>query len=158
MEFLILPVAGYVPDWLSPEQYRKLVEKEKADLISKKLGAYGPQSFQSRSLLAFQTDLESGKTKHLMPVFNAKERLKKGEIKKEDIPYMQLLGSWDGKDIGKKTKGNDKNKNYKANERPSGVDWMGRNPPSTPKTMQQATQPQSPKKMFGPDKPTAGYL
>jgi hypothetical protein len=123
-------VAGYAPDGMTPEEYRKLIAKEKAELASKKLGAFGPQSFKSRSLLAFQTDLESGKAGHLMPVFNAKEKLKRGEIKKTDIPYMQRLGSWDGSDVGQVQKGNVKDKKYNANARPVGVDWSGRNPSS----------------------------
>ena len=131
--------AGYVPDGMTPEQYRKLVEKEKAAMKEKKLGAFGPQSFKSRSLLAFQTDLEKGKAGHLMPVLNAQEKLKAGKIKKEDIPYMQRLGSWDGSDIGKKTtKGNEKDKMYNANARPGGMDWLGRNPPSGPNKANQA--------------------
>lgn len=114
----------------------------------KKLGAFGPQSFKSRSLLAFQTDLEKGKAGHLMPVLNAKKKLKAGEIKQEDIPYMQRMGSWDGSDIGKKTKGNEKDKKYDANARPGGMDWMGRNPPTGPKANQAKKQAPPPKK-FG---------
>ena len=35
-----------------------------------------------------------------MPMFNAKEKLARGEIKEEDIPYMQRKGgSWDNSDI-----------------------------------------------------------
>ena len=35
-----------------------------------------------------------------MPVFNAKEKLARGEIKEVDIPYMQRKGgSWDNADI-----------------------------------------------------------
>jgi hypothetical protein len=34
-----------------------------------------------------------------MPVMNAKDRVKKGEIKVQDIPYMQRLGSWDNSDV-----------------------------------------------------------
>jgi hypothetical protein len=143
---------GYVPDGLSADQYRKLKEKEQADLKSKKLGAFGPQSFKSRSLLAFQTDLEKGKAGHLMPVFNAQEKLKRGEIKKEDIPYMQRLGSWDGTDIGKKQKGNDKDKRYNANERPAnGLDWSGRGPSmGGPKSAaKKPTAAAAPKKKMG---------
>jgi hypothetical protein len=80
---------GYFPDGMSAEQYRKLREKEKEQESKKKLGAYGPQSFKSRSLKSFQQDLEKGISKHLLPVFSAKEKLKKGEIRPEDVPYMQ---------------------------------------------------------------------
>merc|ERR1712054_276907 len=34
-----------------------------------------------------------------MPVFFAKEKLARGEIKMEDIPYMQRGGSWDNSDV-----------------------------------------------------------
>jgi hypothetical protein len=44
---------GYIPDGMSPEQWRKLKEKEK-QTTNKDLGAYGPSTFQSRSLRAFQ--------------------------------------------------------------------------------------------------------
>lgn len=74
---------------MSPEEYKKLKEKENAEKAKKKFGAFGPQSFKSRSLQSFQTDLEKGKAGHLMPVFNAKEKLKAGQLKQEDIPYMQ---------------------------------------------------------------------
>ena len=34
-----------------------------------------------------------------MPEFNAKDRVKKGELKVEDIPYMQRGGNWDNSDV-----------------------------------------------------------
>jgi len=39
----------------------------------------------------FQEDLEKGKSTHLFPAFFAKERVKKGEIKEEDIPVSHLF-------------------------------------------------------------------
>lgn len=63
-------------------------EKERASLKKKNLGAFGPQTFKSRSMSSFQKDLEAGKATHLLPVFNAKEKLARGEIKESDIPYM----------------------------------------------------------------------
>lgn len=36
--------------------------------------------------------MERGEAEHLLPVFNAEERVKKGELKPEDIPYMQRGG------------------------------------------------------------------
>jgi hypothetical protein len=45
---------GYVPDGMSPDQWRKLQEKERKAKGDKDLGAYGPSSFKSRSLKAFQ--------------------------------------------------------------------------------------------------------
>lgn len=80
---------GYVPDGMSPEQYRKMRAKEKDSASKKKFGAFGPQSFQSRSLQSFQQDMEKGKTGHLMPVMNAKALVKKGKLRPEDVPYMQ---------------------------------------------------------------------
>jgi len=84
---------------MTPEQYRKLREKEQKDKKAKKFAAFGPQSFQSRSLQSFQTDLERGKSGHLLPVFNAKDKVKSGQIKPEDVPYMQRGGNWDNSDI-----------------------------------------------------------
>jgi len=74
---------------MSPEEYRKLRAKEQKERNQKKFGAFGPQSFKSRSLQSFQTDLEQGKSGHLMPVMFAKDLVAKGKIKAEDVPYMQ---------------------------------------------------------------------
>lgn len=51
-----------------------------------------------------------------MPIFNAKEKLAKGEIRPEDIPYMQRGGNWDNSDVkgAKKLTWNDTDKNYKG--------------------------------------------
>ena len=50
----------------------------------------------------FQKGRESGKLDYNMPVFNAKEKLRKGLIKEEDIPYMQRAGGRpDNKDTAK---------------------------------------------------------
>jgi hypothetical protein len=46
-------------------------------------------SFQS-----FQEALEKGEASHLMPVFNAKQKIQSGELRPEDIPYMQRGGNW----------------------------------------------------------------
>ena len=37
--------------------------------------------------------------RHLFPVLNAKERIKKGEIKPSDVPYEQRQGSYDNSDV-----------------------------------------------------------
>jgi hypothetical protein len=120
---------------MTPEQYRKLKEKEKAVTQGKNLGAFGVQTFKSRAFVAFHKDLEQGKAAHLMPMFNAKELLKQKKIKPEDIPYMQRGGSWDGSDVGKKLKGNEMDKKYSNanNQPPDGIDWMGRTIPNGPK-------------------------
>jgi hypothetical protein len=156
----IVPV-GYAPDGMTPEQYRKLREKELQEKNAKNLGAYGPKSFQSRSLRSFQEDLEKGKTGHLMPVFNAKQKLAAGKIKPEDIPYMQRLGSWDNRDLGgeaKKVEGNKWDKVYNnADTAPTKFDWTGtgqRTGPRQPGAAAAKPNPQKkggepPKKKFG---------
>ena len=72
-----------VPDGLTAEQYKKIKEKERQQ--AQNLGKLGPRGFKSRSFQSFQEALERGETSHLMPVMNAKERVKKGEIKMEDM-------------------------------------------------------------------------
>ena len=136
---------------MSKEQYQKLKQKEAAAKQSKNFGAFGPQSFKSRSLQAFQQDLEKGKATHLMPVMNAKKLVKEGKLKEEDIPYMQRLGSWDNSDLGggKKKKGNASDAKYKSSDAPSRLDWSGRNQPRGPVQPKQQQQQQPKKKLFG---------
>jgi len=148
--FFLSKTVGYVPDGMSKEQYQQMLKKEKESKKGKNLGAYGPQSFKSRSLQAFQKDLETGKASHLMPVLNAKERLKRGELKQEDIPYMQRLGSWDNSDIGKKKKGNvnDEKYNKTVYQAPAKFDWTGRGTRSGP-AQKKAVEEKPKKKLFG---------
>jgi hypothetical protein len=75
----------YVPEGFTPESYAKFKEAE-AKKKAKNLGALGPRGFKSRSMQSFQEALERGEAEHLLPVFNARERVKKGELKVEDIP------------------------------------------------------------------------
>ena len=78
---------GYVPDGFTPESYKKFKEEEaKKKAQAKNLGAVGPKGFKSRSFQSFQEALERGEAEHLLPVLNAKEKVKKGELKVEDIP------------------------------------------------------------------------
>lgn len=92
-------VHGYVPDgFSSAEEYQKFRKKEE-DQKKKNLGRLGPRGFQSRSFESFHKALERGETSHLLPVFDAKGKLKRGEIRKEDIPYMQRGGNWDNSDV-----------------------------------------------------------
>lgn len=87
-----------------------------------------------------------------MPVFNAKEKVKKGEIKPSDIPYMQRGGAWDNSDVkGAKKKGwNDVDKKYNANEKPGGLDWMGVGQRAGPPQQKAAKKQEPPKKkLFG---------
>mmetsp|Transcript_5387 Transcript_5387/g.10408 ORF Transcript_5387/g.10408 Transcript_5387/m.10408 type:complete len:181 (-) Transcript_5387:157-699(-) len=139
---------GYVPDGMSPEQYKKLKQKEQEESKKKRFGAFGPQTFKSRSLQSFQQDLEKGKAAHLMPMFNAKEQLAKGKIKKEDIPYMQRGGSWDNTDVkgAKKKNWNEADKNYDQNQLPMRVDWMGVSRVQGPAKTQNKKQEAPPKK------------
>eukprot|EP00804_Cyclotella_cryptica_P007687 CCRYP_001325-RA/>CCRYP_001325-RA protein AED:0.14 eAED:0.14 QI:58/1/1/1/1/1/6/206/240 len=87
------PKQGYVPKGFSPEGWALLKAKEERQRHEKK------KHFKSRSLVDFQTDLETGKVRHLFPVMNAKERIKEGEIKPSDVPYEQRQGSYDNSDV-----------------------------------------------------------
>lgn len=58
-----------------------------------------PNPYTSISFQSFHEALERGEATHLIPVMNAKERVKKGELKWEDVPYMQRGGSWDNSDV-----------------------------------------------------------
>lgn len=84
---------GYVPDGFTAESYKKFKEEEQKKKQAN-LGRLGPRGFESRSMQSFQEALERGEASHLMPVFNAKEKIARGEIRKEDVPYMQRGGKW----------------------------------------------------------------
>lgn len=92
------PLHGYVPDGLTAEEYQKVKEQDKKRL-GKDLGKLGPKGFKSRSMQAWQEAFERGETGHTFAPFGYKEKLKKGEIKKEDVPYMVRQGSWDNSDV-----------------------------------------------------------
>jgi hypothetical protein len=81
---------GYVPSGFTPESYKKFKEEEAKKTAKKNLGNLGPRGFQSRSMQSFQEAMERGEATHLLPVFNAKERVAKGELKIEDIPVSFL--------------------------------------------------------------------
>jgi hypothetical protein len=108
---------GYIPDGFTAESYKKFKENEQKKIAAKQnLGALGPKGFKSRSMQSFQEALERGEAAHLMPVFNAKEKIKKGELRLEDIPYMQRGGSWDNSDVknAKQKKWLESDKKYAA--------------------------------------------
>jgi hypothetical protein len=148
---VFVSLVGYVPDGMSPEEYRKLRQKEQDKVKNKRFGAFGPQTFKSRSMQAFQKDLEEGKGGHLMPVFNAKEKLKSGKIKKEDIPYMQRLGAWDNSDVqnAKKKQWRGSDKKYNQNADQGGIGWSGNTPVRGPQSISKSEQKTPKKKFFG---------
>jgi hypothetical protein len=130
---------AYIPDGFTKESYAKFKAEEKAKQAKKNLGRMGPKGFQSRSFQSFQEALERGEAAHLMPVMNAKERVRKGELRKEDIPYMQRGGAWDNSDVkgAKKAKWLKSDKSYadggyKKEQSASifgygaGLDWTGK--------------------------------
>ena len=90
---------GYVPSGFTKESYAKFQQEEKKKSAQKNLGGVGPRGFKSRSFQSFQEALDKGEADHLMPVFNAKEKVRQGKLKAEDIPYMQRGGNWDNSDV-----------------------------------------------------------
>mmetsp|Transcript_10384 Transcript_10384/g.18916 ORF Transcript_10384/g.18916 Transcript_10384/m.18916 type:complete len:128 (+) Transcript_10384:95-478(+) len=92
----LLVLNEYIPSGMTPEQWRKKKAKETEALSKKEFGRMGPKGFKSRSLQSFQEDLEKGKTGHLMPVMFAKDLVKKGKIKPQDVPVSTHVSSSDG--------------------------------------------------------------
>lgn len=137
---------GYVPDGFTATSYKKFKAEEAKKKATKNLGGVGPRGFQSRSMQSFQEALEKGEAEHLLPVFNANERIKKGELRPEDVPYMQRGGKWDNTDIkGARNKKNwlksDKDYaagGYKRDENYilgfGGIDWTGKGARSGPES------------------------
>mmetsp|Transcript_5222 Transcript_5222/g.9581 ORF Transcript_5222/g.9581 Transcript_5222/m.9581 type:complete len:216 (+) Transcript_5222:313-960(+) len=89
----------YIPSGFTKASWAKFKESEAKKKAAKNLGRMGPKGFKSRSFQSFQEALERGEATHMMPVENAEKRLKAGELKLEDIPYMQRGGSWDNSDV-----------------------------------------------------------
>ena len=84
---------AYIPAGFTKESWDKFQQKEKAKktkTAAKNLGRMGPKGFQSRSMQSFQEALEKGEAAHLLPVFNAKQKIASGELKKEDIPVCHF--------------------------------------------------------------------
>ena len=75
---------AYVPDGFTPAEYKKFKAEEAKKKATKNLGKLGPRGFQSRSMQSFQEALERGEADHLLPVFNAQEKIKRGEIRPEE--------------------------------------------------------------------------
>ena len=100
---------GYVPDGMTPAQYAALKKKEAASKQKKlKFDGTSGMKFRSRSFAEFQKGRESldpkvrAKYAYNMPMEKAAEKLKKGLIKPEDVPYMQRPGGMpDNSDLKK---------------------------------------------------------
>lgn len=71
---------GYVPDGFTAASYKKFKEEEAKKKAAANLGGLGPRGFKSRSMQSFQEAMERGEAAHLLPVFNAKERVARGEL------------------------------------------------------------------------------
>eukprot|EP00613_Pedinella_sp_CCMP2098_P002706 CAMPEP_0171627832 /NCGR_PEP_ID=MMETSP0990-20121206/21036_1 /TAXON_ID=483369 /ORGANISM="non described non described, Strain CCMP2098" /LENGTH=101 /DNA_ID=CAMNT_0012195821 /DNA_START=211 /DNA_END=516 /DNA_ORIENTATION=- len=94
----------YIPSGMTKEQWKKIKDKESKKKVGKFDGTSGMQ-FRSRSFEDFQKGREDGRYKYNMPMEFAAEKLKKGIIKPEDIPYMQRKGGMaDDSDLKKKFK------------------------------------------------------
>jgi hypothetical protein len=96
---LVAPLSVYIPDGLSASEYQKIKQADNNKKVGKNLGALGPRGFKSRSMQSWQEAYERGLTGHSFAPFGYREALKKGDIKKEDVPYMVRGGSWDNSDV-----------------------------------------------------------
>lgn len=100
---------GYVPDGMTSKQWAALKKKEEGDKKKKlKFDGTSGMKFRSRSFAEFQKGRESTdprirqKFSYNMPMEKAKEKLAKGLIKPEDVPYMQRPGGMpDNSDLKK---------------------------------------------------------
>jgi hypothetical protein len=156
-------VHEYIPAGFTKETWAKFKANEAAKKQqSTNLGRLGPKGFKSRSFQSFQEALERGEAEHLLPVFNAKEKLAKKQIRLEDIPYMQRGGSWDNSDV----KGAKNQKKWLASDKAyaaggfkkeqsvsilgvgQGLDWTGTRDRAGPQSSP-AKQQEPPKKKFG---------
>lgn len=155
---------GYVPDGFTAESYKKFKESEAKKNAKKNLGSLGPKGFKSRSFQSFQEALERGEAEHLLPVDFAKERIARGELKPEDIPYMQRGGSWDNSDIkgAKKKRWLSSDKEYASGgfrkEQSvsifgygGGLDWTGKNTPGGPSESVRGAAPKFKKNYKAPN-------
>jgi len=81
-------LGAYVPDGLTPEQYKKLKEKEASKKVGNFDGLSGAQ-FRSRSMAEYQKGREAGTLQPNMPMKFVLQKLNAGQIRPIDIPYMQ---------------------------------------------------------------------
>jgi hypothetical protein len=89
---------AYVPDGLTADQYKRIKASDEAKK-GKNLGALGPRGFKSRSMQAWQQAYDKGQAAHNFAPIGYKEKLKSGELRKSDVPYMVRGGSWDNSDV-----------------------------------------------------------
>lgn len=80
---------AYVPDGLTPEQWKALKKKEEEERKKKNFGAGGTRGFKSRSMWSFIEAYEKGEAQHLYPVDPSK--VKTGEIPLKDVPYSAFM-------------------------------------------------------------------
>lgn len=90
---------AYVPDGLTPEEYRRIKDKDSQQKKGKDLGRLGPKGFKSRSLQGWQQAFEKGQAAHTFAPVNYKDQVKSGSLRKEDVPYMVRGGEWDNGDV-----------------------------------------------------------
>jgi len=137
---------AYVPDGLTPEEYRQIKEADKTKQ-GVNLGRLGPRGFQSRSMQAWQEAHEKGLAGHVFAPIGYRQQLKQGTIKPENVPYMVRGGSWDNSDVHGarrlkwlKTDKDYANGGYKKEQSVSilgsgpGLDWTGQGRRSEDKT------------------------
>jgi hypothetical protein len=89
----------YVPDGLTAQEYQKIKEREGMKNSGKNLGALGPRGFKSRSMEAWHQAYEKGFTGHHFAPIGYKDKLQKGGLQRQDVPYMVRGGSWDNSDV-----------------------------------------------------------
>lgn len=90
---------GYVPDGLTVEQYNKIRQQDASRVKGKDFAKVGPKGFKSRSMQAWQEAFERGEAGHTFAMVGYQEKLKKGLIRWEDVPYMVRGGNWDNSDV-----------------------------------------------------------
>jgi hypothetical protein len=85
------PYCTYILWGLSATQYQ-IIKKVDQKKLDQNLGGLGPQGFTSCSMQSWQNAYEHGERRHSIAPFGYCEALKRGEIKKQDVPYMARRG------------------------------------------------------------------
>ncbi|KAG5184427.1 hypothetical protein JKP88DRAFT_315163 [Tribonema minus] len=108
---------AYIPDGLTPEQWKAIKDKEQAN-AGKNLGVVGTTRFKSRSFEYTHSTpaLLRVSGGHLFPVDLSK--VKSGELTLAQVPYMMRKdGAWDDSDVADKVPGVQKKAWLPADER-----------------------------------------